>query len=62
MVKYFILETDDFRRDFNKLPEEIQARFRKQFSKVEENPFAVGKTLGNRLFRELKNLATGLTS
>jgi mRNA-degrading endonuclease RelE of RelBE toxin-antitoxin system len=55
MKKFLIVETADFKKEFSKLPKEMRARFRKQFKRVEENPFAVGKTLGSRFFRELKN-------
>ncbi len=48
-------ETEEFEKQYHKLPPDIKTRFEKQFRKVEENPFGIGKTLGYPWFRELKN-------
>ena len=48
-------ETEEFEKQYGKLPTDIKDRFEKQFRKVEENPYGIGKTLGCPWFRELKN-------
>jgi len=48
-------ETDEFEKQYDKLPSDIKVRFEKQFRKVEDNPYGIGKTLGYPWFRELKN-------
>ncbi len=55
MIKYKIKETAKFEKAFNKLPNDIRQRFRKQFRKLEENPYSIGKPLGYKYIRELKN-------
>ena len=54
-MSWELKETDEFQKEFNKLPNEIKARFELQFQKVEENPYGLGKPLGYKWFRELKN-------
>ena len=56
MDKYELKETQEFEKQFSKLPEHIKHRFEKQFRKVEENPYTIGKPLGYDWFRELKNM------
>ncbi len=48
-------ETEEFEKEYNKLPSDICNRFNEQFKKVQENPYALGRTLGFKWFRELKN-------
>jgi len=50
-----ILETEEFEKEFNKLPKEIQSRFEQQIIKVKDDLFSIGKPLGYVWFRELKN-------
>ncbi len=47
-------ETKAFAKSFQKLPDELKERFVRQLRKVKVNPFGLGKTLGYRWFRELK--------
>jgi|SRR3989344_2902660 len=54
-MNYHLKETDEFSKEFKKLPKDIKERFEKQFKKVEINPFNIGKSLGYEWFRELKN-------
>ena len=55
MPRYKLVQTRDFEKEFKKLPEEIKKRFQKQFRRVAQNPYATGKPLGHKEFRELKN-------
>jgi len=55
MEKYQLKQTDEFKKEFEKLPNDIKYRFEKQIKKVEVNPYGIGKSLGYRWFRELKN-------
>jgi len=48
-------ETNEFGDEYQKLPPDIKDRFETQFSKLRENPYGLGKTLGYPWFRELKN-------
>ncbi len=57
MAGYKLKKMDKFEKGFNKLPSDIKFRFEKQFRKLEENPYTIGKPLGQRWFRELKNRA-----
>jgi len=50
-----ILETEEFEREFEKLPIELQRRFENQLVQVKNDPFGMGKPLGCNWFRELKN-------
>jgi DNA phosphorothioation-dependent restriction protein DptG len=52
---YSLIETARFEREFKRLPEEIQRRFNKQFKKIRDDPFSIGKPLGSKWLRELKN-------
>ena len=54
-MPYQLKKTDEFGIEFSKLSSDIQNRFEKQFRKVEEDPFSLGKPLGYTWFRELKN-------
>lgn len=54
-MNYNLKETDEFSKEFKKLPKDIKERFEKQFKDVEINPFNMGKSLGYKWFRELKN-------
>lgn len=56
MNRFSVTETAGFKKEFRKLPGEMRARFRKQFKRLEEDPYSVGKPLGSKHFRELKNL------
>ena len=57
MPQYTILTTREFEKEFQKLDAEIQERFRKQFQRLETEPYFVGKPLqGTKWFRELKNI------
>lgn len=56
-MKRKIYETEQFFRNFKKLPLNIRARFYRQFRKLENvdvNPYSIGKPLGSRWLRELK--------
>ena len=55
MEKYQLKQTDEFRKEFEKLPNDIKYRFEKQIKKVEQNPYGIGDPLSYRWFRELKN-------
>jgi mRNA-degrading endonuclease RelE of RelBE toxin-antitoxin system len=55
MEKYQLKQTEEFRKEFEKLPSEIRQRFEKQIKKVEVNPYGIGDPLRYRWFRELKN-------
>lgn len=55
MQKYRIYEYKKFRKKFKKLPIIIQKRFKKQIEKLKCNPYFIGKPLGDKDFRELKN-------
>ena len=48
-------ETEEFEHQYDRLSSDIKARFEKQFRKVQENPYGIGKMLGYPWFRELKN-------
>ena len=48
-------ETSEFEHKFEELPPDIKERFENQIKKLQENPYALGKTLGYPWFRELKN-------
>lgn len=48
-------ETEEFIHQYQKLPPSMKTRFEKQFHKVSENPYGIGKPLGYEWFRELKN-------
>lgn len=54
-MSWKIKETEEFEYEFEKLSSEIKKRFEKQFSKVRENPYGLGKILSYPWFRELKN-------
>tara|TARA_Y100000034_G_C6814125_1_gene366101 strand:+ start:218 stop:532 length:315 start_codon:yes stop_codon:yes gene_type:complete len=54
-MNYNLKETNEFSKEFKKLPKEIKKRFEEQFKKVEIDPFNIGKSLGYKWFRELKN-------
>ena len=54
-MSFKLKKTDEFLAEFNRLPNDIRSRFEKQFHKVEEDPFSLGKPLGYNWFRELKN-------
>ena len=53
---YRIIQTEEFEKEFNKLPALIQKKFKKQIEKVAENPYAVGKKL--RVYDWLRELKT----
>ena len=55
MINYNLKETDEFSKEFKKLPEKIKKRFEEQFRQIESDPFNIGKPLGYKWFRELKN-------
>ena len=55
MLNYELKETKEFSKEFKKLPDEIKRRFEEQFRHVEKDPFSIGKPLGYKWFRELKN-------
>jgi mRNA-degrading endonuclease RelE of RelBE toxin-antitoxin system len=48
-------ETNEFEKQYSKLPLDIKDRFEEQFKKVRADPYSIGKTLGYKWFRELKN-------
>lgn len=48
-------ETEEFEKEFDKLPQEIRERFEDQFRQVEKDPYGIGKPLGYKWLRELKN-------
>ena len=52
---YLLKTTRDFRKQFKKLPKEMQRRFNWQFRILKDDPFHYGRPLGNKKFRELKN-------
>ena len=52
---YSLKETEEFENEFKKIPKDIKLRFENQFKKVAENPYSLGKPLGYKWFRELKN-------
>ena len=54
MSGYILKESGGFKKDFRKLPPEIQRYFNKQFKALKADPFSRGKMLGNKWFRELK--------
>ncbi|MBS3139421.1 hypothetical protein J4479_00275 [Candidatus Woesearchaeota archaeon] len=39
-------ETSEFEHKFEELPPDIKERFENQIKKLQENPYALGKTLG----------------
>ena len=55
MREFEIIETIAFEKEFNKIPKDIKERFETQIKKLKSNPFAQGKQLGYKWFRELKN-------
>jgi len=55
MPKYKLKGTDEFEKQFNKFPQDIKNKFEKQFKKVKKDPYGIGKPLGYKWFRELKN-------
>lgn len=57
MGKYRIVRTEDFKKKFKKLPLFTRIGFEKQMKKVAKDPYAIGKPLGRKRFRELKNKA-----
>ncbi len=48
-------ETEEFEKEFNRLPADIRERFEDQFRQVEKDPYSIGKPLGYKWLRELKN-------
>jgi len=54
-MAFRLQETKEFEIEFNRIPKDIQRRFDKQFRKVEEDPYSIGRPLGSMWFRELKN-------
>ena len=50
---YRILRTEEFIKQFNKLPKNIRKKIKKLRNKIKENPF-VGDPLGHKFFREKK--------
>lgn len=54
-MAYRIKETNEFSKKFNKLPNNIKLRFEKQFKKIKKRPYNLGKPLGYKWLRELKN-------
>ncbi|HIJ10584.1 TPA: hypothetical protein HA278_00875 [Candidatus Woesearchaeota archaeon] len=48
-------ETEEFEVQFHRLSGDIQERFEEQFKQVQEDPYSIGKPLGYKWFRELKN-------
>ncbi len=54
-INYSLVEIDKFEKAFNKLPLHIKERFKKQFKRLEEDPYSIGKSLGYKWLRELKN-------
>jgi mRNA-degrading endonuclease RelE of RelBE toxin-antitoxin system len=55
VVIYTIKQTEEFSKEFNKLPGDIRKRFETQLRKVAINPYFVGKQINYTWFRELKN-------
>lgn len=55
MVRYRIVELDRFGKIFNKLPKCIADHFRKQFDRLRDNPYSIGKPLGYMWLIDLKN-------
>ncbi len=54
-VEWEIKRTKRFEKGFSKLAKDIRSRFEEQIKKVEEDPYGIGKPLGNVRLRELKN-------
>lgn len=54
-INYTLVRIGKFEKAFNKLPLHIRERFKKQFKKLEEDPYSIGKPLGYKWLRELKN-------
>ena len=54
-MKYELKETQEFDKQFTKLPNEIRCRFEAQFKQVQMDPYSIGKALSFRWLRELKN-------
>ncbi len=50
-----LIETNEFRWQYEKLSSDLQLRFGKQFEKVKMDLYTIGKPLGYPWFRELKN-------
>lgn len=48
-------QTREFEREYGKVPQEVKAKFDQQFKKLTENPYSLGRPLGYKWFRELKN-------
>lgn len=55
MCSYQLWHTEQFTKEFLKLPKEIRRRYKKQFEKLKIDPFSIGKPLRNPYTRELKN-------
>ena len=51
---YILRQTPEFEKEFVKLDTQIRLRFEKQFKRLIENPYGVGKQLNAPKFRELK--------
>ncbi len=54
-MSWELQETEEFEKEFEQLPLDIRARFEDQFKQVEKDPYGVGRPLGYKWFRELKN-------
>ncbi len=54
-INYTLVEMDKFEKAFNKLPLDIRERFKRQFKRLKEGPYSIGKPLGYNWLRELKN-------
>ena len=48
-------ETEEFEKEFDRLPPDIRELFEEQIKQVREDPYSIGKPLGYKWFRELKN-------
>ena len=55
MKNYKIMKTKKFNKQLEKIPLDIKKRFEKQLERVAEDPYNIGKPLGFKWFRELKN-------
>lgn len=54
-MSWELKETKEFEKQYDKVPSELKEKFELQFQKVQENPYNIGKPLGYKWFRELKN-------
>ena len=54
-MNWELKETKEFEKQYDTVPSEIKWKFEKQFRRVKENPYQLGKPLGYPWFRELKN-------